>query len=66
MTVTSPALVREGVGRAVHNLWVVTVHAVLAWLALGMTTLTIIHTAPVPVARHLWRRTHPGVRLYGS
>ena len=60
------ALIREGVGHAVRTLWVVTVHALLAWLALGMIAVTILYAVLVPVVRRLWRRVYPGgSALYG-
>lgn len=60
------ALIREGVGHAIRTLWVVTMHALLAWLALGMIALTILYAVLAPVVRQLWRRVHPGVSsLYG-
>lgn len=59
-------LIREGVGHAVRTLWVVTMHALLAWLVLGMLALAILYAMLVPLVRQLWRRVHPGVSpLYG-
>jgi len=55
------ALIREGVGQAVRTLWVVTMHALVAWLALGALTSAILYALLVPLVRHLWRRIHPGV-----
>jgi len=55
------ALIREGVGHAIRALWVVTMHALLAWLALGMIALAILYAVLVPVVRQLWRRVNPGV-----
>lgn len=54
-------LIREGVGHAVRTLWVVTMHALLAWLVLGMLALAILYAMLVPLVRQLWRRVHPGV-----
>jgi uncharacterized protein (DUF2062 family) len=60
------ALIREGVGHAVRGLWVVTMHALLAWLVLGMVALAILYAVLVPLVRQLWRRVHPSVSpLYG-
>jgi uncharacterized protein (DUF2062 family) len=60
------ALIRQGVGHAVRTLWVVTMHALLAWLVLGMATLAVLYAVLVPLVRQLWRRVHPGVSsLYG-
>ena len=55
------ALIREGVGHAIRTLWVVTMHALLAWLALGIMALAILYAVLVPLLRQLWRRVHPGV-----
>lgn len=51
------ALIRAGVGHAVRTLWVVTMHALVAWLALGVVTSAILYVALVPLLRRLWRRT---------
>jgi uncharacterized protein (DUF2062 family) len=60
------ALIREGVGHAIRTLWVVTMHALIAWLVLGVVTLAILYTVLVPLVRQLWRRVHPSVSpLYG-
>ena len=60
------ALIREGVGHAIRTLWVVTMHALLAWLVLGMVALAILYAVLVPLVRQLWRRVHPSVSsLYG-
>jgi len=60
------ALIREGVGQAIQTLWVVTMHALLAWLVLGVVTLAILYAMLVPLVRQLWRRVHPSVSpLYG-
>ena len=60
------ALIREGVGHAIRTLWVVTMHALLAWLALGTITLAILYAVLVPLVRQLWRRVQPNVSsLYG-
>ena len=60
------ALIREGVGHAIRTLWVVTMHALLAWLALGMVTLAILYAVLVPLVRQLWRRVQANVSpLYG-
>ena len=53
------ALIREGVGHAVQTLWVVTMHALVAWLVLGMAALGILYAVLVPLVRHLWRRVDP-------
>jgi len=61
------ALIREGVGHAIRTLWVVTMHALLAWLALGIVTLAILYGVLVPLVRQLWRRVQPSATsLYGG
>ena len=60
------ALIREGVGQAVRTLWVVTMHALFAWLALGLVALAILYAGLVPLVRQLLRRVQPNVSsLYG-
>jgi uncharacterized protein (DUF2062 family) len=53
------ALIREGVGHAIRTLWVVTMHALLAWLVLGIVALGILYAVLVPLVRQLWGRVHP-------
>jgi uncharacterized protein (DUF2062 family) len=55
------ALIQEGVGHAIRTLWVVTMHALLAWLVLGVVTLAILYVVLVPLVRQLWRRVQPKV-----
>jgi len=60
------ALIRAGVGHAVRTLWVVTMHALLAWLLLGIIALAILYAVLVALTRQLWRRVDPNVgALYG-
>ena len=60
------ALIHEGVGQAVRTLWVVTMHALVAWLALGILTLAILYAVLVPIVRQSWRRVQPNLSsLYG-
>jgi uncharacterized protein (DUF2062 family) len=60
------ALIRGGVGQAIRTLWVVTMHALLAWLALGMVALAILYAALVPLMRQIWRRIQPSLSsVYG-
>jgi uncharacterized protein (DUF2062 family) len=54
------ALIRESVGNAIRTLWVVTMHALLAWLVLGMVALAILYAVLVPLVRRLWSRIQPG------
>ena len=53
------ALIREGVWHAIRTLWVVTMHALLAWLGLGMVALAILYAVLVPLVRQLWGRVQP-------
>ena len=55
------ALIRAGVGQAVRNLWVVTMHALVAWLVLGALTSALLYLLLVPLVHQLWRRIHPSV-----
>jgi len=60
------ALIRAGVGHAVRTLWVVTMHALVAWLIFGAMASVILYTVLVPVVHNLWRRVQLGVTsLYG-
>lgn len=60
------ALIRAGVGQAVRTLWVVTMHALVAWLALGLVASLVLYAALVALVRHLWRRVQSGVTsIYG-
>jgi len=47
------ALIREGVWHAIRTLWVVTIHALLAWLVLGMVALAILYAVLVPLVRQV-------------
>ena len=47
------ALIRESVGHAIRTLWVVTMHALLAWLVLGMVALAILYAVLVPLVRQV-------------
>ena len=55
------ALIRTGVGHAVRTLWVVTMHAMVAWLALGAVASAILYGVLVPVLRQLWRKVQLNV-----
>jgi uncharacterized protein (DUF2062 family) len=59
------ALIREGVGHAIRTLWVVTMHALLAWLVSGMVAVAILYPALVPLVRRLWTRVQPNVSSLG-
>jgi hypothetical protein len=44
----------------------VTIHALLAWLVLGIVAFAIFYEMLVPLVRQLWRRIHPSMSpLYG-
>ena len=55
------ALIRAGVGHAITTLWVVTMHALVAWLGLGAVTCAILYAALVPMVRLLWKRVEPSM-----
>ena len=55
------ALIRTGVGHAVRTLWVVTMHALVAWLALGAVASAILYAVLLPLLRQLWRRGQSSV-----
>lgn len=60
------ALIHAGMGQAIRTLWVVTMHALVAWLVLGAMASAILYAVLVPLVRQLWRRVQPGVTsLYG-
>lgn len=50
------SLIRAGVGQAVRTLWVVTMHALVVWLALGAVAFAILYVVLVPVLGHMWRK----------
>jgi len=54
------ALIRAGVGHAITTLWLVTMHALVAWLALGAVTSAILYVLLVPLVRLLWKSLQPG------
>ena len=54
------ALIKAGVGHAITTLWVVTMHALVAWLALGAVTSAILYVLLVPPLRLLWKSLQPG------
>ncbi len=61
------ALIQAGVSQAVRTLWVVTMHALVAWLVLGAVASAILYTVLIPLVRNLWRRVQPGATsLYGQ
>lgn len=49
-------LIQSGVLLAIRTLWVVTVHALVAWLILGAAACSILYVVLVPVIRRLWKR----------
>lgn len=55
------ALIRSGVWQAVRTLWVVTLHALVAWLALGAVASAILYVVLVPAVRAIWRKIQPSV-----
>jgi uncharacterized protein (DUF2062 family) len=53
------SLIREGVLHAIETLWVVTIHAVVAWLVLGAVFAVALYSLLLPLMRWLWRRLQP-------
>jgi uncharacterized protein (DUF2062 family) len=49
-------LVKSGVLHAIQTLWVVTVHALVAWLLSGIVMASVLYVALVPVMKLLWNR----------
>lgn len=50
------ALSQAGLGTAVETLWVVTLHALVAWLGLGAVVSLALYGVLVPVVRRIWFR----------
>jgi uncharacterized protein (DUF2062 family) len=48
-------LIRSGAWQAIRALWVVTMHALVAWLVLGAAASAILYAVLVPLLRRLWR-----------
>jgi uncharacterized protein (DUF2062 family) len=51
-------LIRVGIPHAISALWVVTMHALVAWLVLGAAAATILYVMLLPLIREIWRWTH--------
>src|SRR5258708_23509461 len=49
------ALARAGVWNALQSLWVVTVHAFVAWLVLGWLAAALIYAVAIVAVRRAWR-----------
>jgi len=49
-------LIKMGVIHAIRTLWVVTIHALAAWLVSGTVVAFLLYLALVPLIRLLWRR----------
>ncbi len=47
-------LFRSGLVNAARALWVITLHALLAWIALSSVLCVMLYFALVPLARKLW------------
>ena len=50
------ALIKTGVLNAIQTLWVITLHALVAWTLIGAVTGVILYLALVPVLRGIWRK----------
>ena len=53
------ALIQTGVWHTIQTLWVVTMHALVAWLALGAAVSALLYLALVPIMRRIWRKAQP-------
>jgi uncharacterized protein (DUF2062 family) len=51
------ALFRVGMFRAMQSLWVVTMHALVAWLVTGAVVCTVVYAVALPVARYYGTRS---------
>ena len=49
-------LIKTGVLHAIQTLWVVTIHALAAWLVSGAMAVFLLYLALVPLLKLLWRR----------
>ena len=49
-------LIKIGMLHAIRTLWVVTMHALAAWLVSGAVAVCLLYVALVPFLRLLWRR----------
>ncbi len=50
------ALIRIGVWHAIQTLWVVTIHALAAWLLFGSLAVGLLYIMLAPFLRLLWKR----------
>jgi uncharacterized protein (DUF2062 family) len=50
------SLIRSGVVNAVRTLWVITLHALVAWMAFGAVVCVVVYLALVVLMRTLWLR----------
>jgi uncharacterized protein (DUF2062 family) len=49
-------LIRSGMWQAIRTLWVVTLHALAAWLLLGAAASGILYIVLIPVMRRIWTK----------
>ena len=49
------AAIQTGIWYAIQVLWVVTIHALVAWLALGALTTALLYVVLLHLVRKLWR-----------
>ena len=54
-------LIRAGVWHAIQTLWVVTIHALAAWLLFGGLAAALLYAALTPLVRMLWRQVTKSV-----
>jgi uncharacterized protein (DUF2062 family) len=47
------AMIRADAGHAIRSLWVVTIHALAAWLVMGAICAVLVYVALLPIVRRL-------------
>lgn len=50
-------MIRLGAWTTIRTLWVVTLHALVAWLAFGAATTAILYAVLLPSLRRVWKKT---------
>ena len=49
-------LIRTDVGHAIVTLWTATMHALVAWVAVGSVSAALVYLTLRPVLKRVWRR----------
>jgi ABC-type uncharacterized transport system permease subunit len=50
-------MIRLGAWTTIRTLWVVTLHALVAWLAFGAAATAILYAVLLPSLRRVWKKT---------